>query len=160
MDDLIANIRNFSRLDFQAKQEVIKNGRTTRATRFNANMYSKGTENNAFFPEGLVHTKGLALWLCIKKTSLLLSLPFIFKKWPWTTSKGKTKTVWVYVSVCITLCCSSGPEPYCDVPSLGLCDKRSAATYTKAAHGGWGFYHLVEKAFIWPHLPLFWWVAK
>ena len=29
---------------------------------------------------------------------------------------------------------SSVTEPDCDVPSLGLSDKRSAATYTKGAH--------------------------
>ena len=100
MDDLIANIRNFSRLDFQAKQEVIKNGRPTpELPDLMQTCTVKGQKITCSFQKDWYTRKD---WLCgcaLKKR--LYCFPCLLFFGTSSTSKGKTKTVWVSVSVCI-----------------------------------------------------------
>ena len=65
MEDFIAKLKQFSKLDFQSKREMINNGRPMPELK----GLLQTTEGNLLFSGGVVLPKRLAMWLCYKETA-------------------------------------------------------------------------------------------
>lgn len=82
MEDVISNLRHFSKLDFQSKQQVINTGRPTPDLRGLRQTTGVGNrrETNRSFQKDWYSRKD---WLCgcaIKKHLYFFSLPFILNE--------------------------------------------------------------------------------
>ena len=72
-EDLISKLRDFSKLSFQRKVEVLKAGRPIPELR---ELHQLTRQKD--FSKRLVHKKRMALWLSSEKPSFLFSLSFVF----------------------------------------------------------------------------------